>query len=334
MSWKERRLISILGAILGVLVIALLIVLGIRFRKNRDVPDASSSSAVTAGESQSGWNDLSYSNGSTTLAFHKGEDGNWFWVHDDGFPLDDGTVTTILDTLETMAPQQTLTAPESLETYGLTEPRATITATAAEGTVISMAFGNTTTDGNSYYALLNGDLTTVYIYPGTLMELMSVPVYDMCLLPELPQLTEDRLQKITIQGAPPEDGSDPLRLSLTSYQSEGITTWRAEGANVTDAPRVRGLMEDLAALKIEKCVDYRPSNEALSICGFDAPAATLWTNYTTATDLEGHLKMTVGGLTLDGAARYVRLNDEKTIYRVPTDLLDPLMVIALSGLEG
>ena len=44
--------------------------------------------------------------------------------------------------------------------------------------------------------------------------------------------------------------------------------------------------------------------------------------------------MTVGGLTLDGAARYVRLNDEKTIYRVPTDLLDPLMVIALSGLEG
>ena len=46
MSWKERRLISILGAILGVLVIALLIVLGIRFRKNRDVPDASSSSAV------------------------------------------------------------------------------------------------------------------------------------------------------------------------------------------------------------------------------------------------------------------------------------------------
>ena len=48
MSWKERRLISILGAILGVLVIALLIVLGIRFRKNRDIADASSSSAVTA----------------------------------------------------------------------------------------------------------------------------------------------------------------------------------------------------------------------------------------------------------------------------------------------
>ena len=41
-----------------------------------------------------------------------------------------------------------------------------------------------------------------------------------------------------------------------------------------------------------------------------------------------------GGLTMDGEGRYVRLNGETTIFRVAKDLLDPLMVIALSGMEG
>ena len=48
MTYRERRLVTFLSSILGLLVIALLIVLAIRYRENRAQPDPSSSAAVSA----------------------------------------------------------------------------------------------------------------------------------------------------------------------------------------------------------------------------------------------------------------------------------------------
>ena len=328
MTWKERRLITILSAILGVLVIALLIVLGMRYRESRDEkPDASGSALTAAEEGESIYTSLTYSNGSTTLAFHMDENGTWLWSHDETFPLDPSRINEILNVLFTLSPQQTLETVESLESCGLTEPQCTLTAARSDGTETTIAFGNATTEGTSFYALMNGAESPVYIFDGALMELMKMPIYEMCDLPEIPDLSAGRIQKITIQGAPVEEG-EPLRVS---FVSDGAA-WDCDGTDVTGCGRLEGLLEDLAVLKIEQCVDYRPSSEALAICGFDAPAATLWANYTTETDLTENIQLTVGALTLDGAARYVRLNGETTIYRVSTELLDPLMVIALSGL--
>ena len=39
MTYRERRLVTFLSSILGLLVIALLIVLAIRYRENRAQPD-------------------------------------------------------------------------------------------------------------------------------------------------------------------------------------------------------------------------------------------------------------------------------------------------------
>ena len=44
--------------------------------------------------------------------------------------------------------------------------------------------------------------------------------------------------------------------------------------------------------------------------------------------------MVIGGLTLDGQGRYVRIGDDPSIYSVPVELLDSILVIALSGFEG
>ena len=188
--------------------------------------------------------------------------------------------------------------------------------------------------------LRDGDTSRMYIYDDTLVGLMSTPVYDMCALPRFPDLTVDRLQRITIQGASTPEGTEQLRITMdASRDADGNTAWSCDGKDVTAASRLKPLLDDLAVLEAEKCADYHPSAKALSLCGFDDPLATLWCNYTTTTDLTGHFQMTVGALTLDGQARYVRFNgdgfeDGNIIYRVSTDLLDPLMVIALSGLEG
>ena len=83
MTWKERRTITILSSILLVLVIALLIVLGIRYRQSRETPvdstEASGDALLTTADE---YTSLSYYNGSATLSFSLDETGTWLWIDD------------------------------------------------------------------------------------------------------------------------------------------------------------------------------------------------------------------------------------------------------------
>ena len=193
MTWRERRLITVLSIILAILSAAVLIVLGIRYREARARAEAAAVDpaamvAVAAEETGSQYVALEYFNGSTTLAFDLTEGGQWVWRYDHDFPLDTATVTAMLDTITTLTPQQTLTEHEELENYGLDNPDEYLTVTTTEQSYIHLLFGKPTTDGESRYCLLNGDDSTVYIFDGKLAKLMETPIYDMCILPELPKI--------------------------------------------------------------------------------------------------------------------------------------------------
>ena len=336
MTWKERQIITILSAILAVLSIVLLIVLGIRYQASRadsGEPGQAEGTLITA---EHEYTALSYCNGSATLSFSLDEAGNWIWSDDPDFPLDDTTVTDIIGELSTLKPQQTITNGDTLESYGLDSPTATLTATTARGAVLTLAFGKATTDGDSYYMLMNGDEATVYIVADTLYRRMQTAIYDMMVLPELPDLTEGNILSIIIEGSTGQEGTAGLSTVLTAQHTEGSedTTWRCNGANVTDDETVQALLDDLAVLSIDQCVDYRPSDEALSICGFDSPAATLTVEYTAGTDTSQTLTLYIGVSAAGGDGRYVRLKDDATIYLLPTASLDPLMRISVNGLEA
>ena len=95
---------------------------------------------------------------------------------------------------------------------------------------------------------------------------------------------------------------------------------------------LRALLEDLAALKVAECVDFRPSDDAVTFCGFQDPV-TLTVNYKTATGIEGIFEMNVGTQNMDGTGRYVRFGDEPAIYLMELELLDPMMRLAYQGME-
>lgn len=329
MSYREKRLITLLGGILGILFLAVLLLLGIRYRQNRPEPIAAASSGEVA-EIQTGYTELTYYTEEATLSFRLDEAGQWLWAHDEGFPLSQHFITDLLDTLDTMTPQQTLTEMD-VDSCGLTDPWAGLTVSRGDGTETTLYFGNATTDGTSYYARFD-DSETIYIYADTLVRCIETPIYDLYDLPVLPELTADRLRRITVQGALSAEGQE----RITIDQTDGA--WIYGGRDVTDNSRLTDLLSDIAALQIEQCVDYRPSAKALTICGFDDPAATLWVKYAAEAE-EATFQITVGTLTLDGAARYVRLagdglDGEVTIFRINTEQLDALALIALSGLEG
>lgn len=335
MSWKERRLITILSTILLILVIALVLVLALRYRENRTEPDTDQTPVIGTVTDQTAFCSLSYDNGSATLSFERDESGVWRWTADRDLPLDDSVIQDILSLLTVWNPQQTLTDSAALEASGLSEPSGSLTAAAEDGTYTTLLFGKATSDGTSRYVRLNGDESTAYIVDDGLFTLMQTPVYDMCRLPDLPVLEESRIQGITVTGPAQEDGAVLTTTLLPQHPDDSASTsWRADGANVTDDPLVQSLLEDLAALAFSKCVDYAPSDEAASVCGLDAPAAVLRVDYVTESGAEQTLELTVGGRVPDKSGRFVRLADSDAIYLLTTDLLDPLMRIAASGLDG
>lgn len=336
MTWQERRVVTLLGSILALLTAALLIVLGLRYREKlalREQQTADDPILDEVGE-ESRYTALTYFNGSTTLSFSR-ESGSWLWSDDTDFPLDETTVLAILEELDAWAPQQTLTDADALEKAGLSQPTASLTATTVSGTVATLLFGRTTDDGAGYYVRLNGDENTVYIISDALRKLMEIPIYDMCVVPALPALTEESITALLLVGPRESEDTTPSQITPISVQhdAEGHAVWRSGGTDLTDSARFQELLSDLARLSFARCVSYRPSEEAVSICGFDAPDAMLSVTYTDENGSDAHLSLTFGNRVEDGSGRYVRQNEDPTIYLMETELLDPLMSLATTGLS-
>ena len=353
MTWKERRTVTMLLTIMAILAAALLIVLGMRYREGRqaalaeaDPQSQGDGFSLTDPDACAG---LTYYNGSFTLSFSLNEDGEWIWADDPDYPLDDRTVRRIVETMSNLKFQQVLPATEGLEAYGLTTPSATVTATAGDGSAQTLVFGKTTTDGDSYYMMMNGDESTVYILSDDLVKEMQLPIYEMCVLPDLPDLSELNLRAITIQGPVPqpetpasaeEGGEDePLprpTVSLTARRSSGDdqpALWFDGSDNVTAGALFQDLLQDLRTMTLTRCVDYHPSDEAAEICGFDSPDAILKVEYASG-GMDQTFTMNVGARMPDQSGRYVQLGEDSTIYAVPTESLDALMTISVAGTRG
>lgn len=339
MSNQQKRTFRILLTVAIVLAVALAAVLIYKSRSAKAQEEAEAQAQADAVITQDQeYTDLSYYNGSATLSFTLDEEGSWVWADDPTFPLNQTTVTAIVDLLTSLTPQQTITDGDTLEAYGLDNPSATVTASGADGVSLSLSLGKTTTDGQSYYMMMNGDESTVYIISGTLYNYLSTPIYDMCLLPEIPDLSQENLSSITVLGA--------VSTTLTASQEEAETsggeeshdadadaaevtvTWTDnQGGDVTENEQVDALLTELYTFSLTKCADWRPSDEAVSICGFDAPAAVAEITTTTST-----LTITVGSATLDGTGYYVRVNDDTTIYQADTASVDTLLAVAAGGI--
>ena len=338
MNRSQKKTLFLLAAVVVLLVAALLVIRAVKQSAQEAAAEEAAAQeetgAVTAADAA--YTALSYDNGSTTLSFRLDEAGNWIWADDPEFPLDDSTVQGILALLTDLRPQQTITEGDTLEAYGLDQPFATLTATRPDGGALTVALGNTTTDGDSYYMLLDGQESPVYIISDSLYSYMSETIYDMCRLPELPALAEERIQTITVKGAVstllrPEDReteTDP------DTGEETVTvTWSTGGEDVTGNADTASLLAEVEALRFTKCVDYKPSDEAASICGFDAPRAELSVYYETETGTEGSLKLTFGGASLDEDGCYVRMEGDPTIYQMDAAAVDTILAVAESGLS-
>ena len=319
---QKKTLVLLLGILVGLGILLAVVSAVKRSSAQREAEEAAAQDAASViTETEAAYSSLTYDNGNATLSF----------------PLDDSTIQSILTLLTNLKPQQTITEGDTLEAYGLDQPFATLTAAKPDGGTLTISLGNTTTDGNSYYMLMNEQESPVYIISNSLYTEMSKTIYDMCDLPELPQLTEENLQSVTVEGAA-STLLRPIDKETSTDEETGeetvTVTWAASGEDVTGNADTASLLAELGALTFTKCVDYKPTDEAAALCGFDAPQATVTILYLNDTGTEGTLTLTFGSENLDQTGYYVRMEGDSTIYQMDTASVDTILSVAENGLTA
>ena len=341
MNRQQQKLLR--GLVIAAVVLLAVLVAVLLFKRHsaeKQAEEEAAQEAASAITEDHGYTSLTYTNSTATLSFTQDEDGSWIWADDPEFPLDDSTITYIIQILQSLKPQQTITDGDTLEAYGLDQPSATLTATDAEtGETLKLTFGKATTDGTSYYMLMNDAESPVYIVSDTLYNYLSTPIYDMCVLPELPVLTEETLNSLTIQGAVETTLTAAHNESTSTDKTDGedgeetsSVTWTSGETDVTDNETLQSLLDELSTLSFTKCADYKPSDEAVELCGFGSPTAVLTASYVTDSGTEGTLTLTLGTKNVDGDSYYARMDDDTTIYLLSASAVSALVTAASSGL--
>lgn len=341
MNRQQQKLLR--GLVIAAVVLLAVLAAVLLFKRHsaeKQAEEEAAQEAASAITEDHGYTSLTYTNSTATLSFTQDEDGSWIWADDPEFPLDDSTITYIIQILQSLKPQQTITDGDTLEAYGLDQPSATLTATDAEtGETLKLTFGKATTDGASYYMLMNDAESPVYIVSDTLYNYLSTPIYDMCVLPELPVLTEETLNSLTIQGAVETTLTAAHNESTSTDETDGeygeetsSVTWTSGETDVTDNETLQSLLDELSTLSFTKCADYKPSDEAVELCGFGSPTAVLTASYVTDSGTEGTLTLTLGTKNVDGDSYYARMDDDTTIYLLSASAVSALVTAASSGL--
>ena len=330
MNRQQQKLLR--GLVIAAVVLLAVLAAVLLFKRHsaeKQAEEEAAQEAASAITEDHGYTSLTYTNSTATLSFTLDEDGSWIWADDPEFPLDDSTITYIIQILQSLKPQQTITDGDTLEAYGLDQPSATLTATDAE---------------TSYYMLMNDAESPVYIVSDTLYDYLSTPIYDMCVLPELPVLTEETLNSLTIQGAVETtltaahnesvgtDDADDTDEETTDGEETSSVTWTSGETDVTDNETLQSLLDELSTLSFTKCADYKPSDEAVELCGFGSPTAVLTASYVTDSGTEGTLTLTLGTKNVDGDSYYARMDDDTTIYLISASAVSALVTAASSGL--
>ena len=185
--------------------------------------------------------------------------------------------------------------------------------------------------------LMTGQESPVYIISNSLYTEMTKTIYDMCDLPELPDLTEENIQSVTIEGAA-STLLRPINRETSTDEETGeetvSITWAAGGEDVTGNADTASLLAELGALTLTKCVDYKPTDEAAELCGFDDPLATVTGLYLDETGQEQTRVLTFGSENLDQTGYYVQLGEDSTIYQMDTSSVDTILSVAESGLTA
>ena len=268
----KHGLIRVFQNLLLVLLAAVLLFFIFRSWKNSRVSAENEESGVAVTEDLSAVTSVSCNNGTETLTFSLGEDGQWHWI-DDTFPLNSEAVADLVYTLSSFVPTVTVASGETVDlgSYELDSPAYEVSYTTAGGETTALQFGKAADNGGSYVKYAD-DATTVYLAGATLTKTVTQGLYDYCTLPSFPVLTSETLQFVTFSSA-------KNSTTYAAKEQKGETRWFLGGRDVTQDAAFTAALDEIRSLSFASCLVWNPVQDSLAICGLEEPHAQITLEY-------------------------------------------------------
>lgn len=243
---------------------------------------------------------ITYCGGTDTLSFQKDDEGKWYSLDDEAFPLNSETVENIVSIYSNLVAERKLTDGDEISAYGLDAPTYYVTMTDADGNKTTVNIGNAAED--NYYAMVEGEDVVYTITSNDITDLQT-SLEDMALLDTFPSIGSGNIvsEKIQIGG--------------------GTTTY--EASNDGDAEAIATVVGGLSVISLDTPVDYHVS-EAAKYGLDEATRTTVTAIYTDDDEKEQTAILYIGNE--DGSGnRYVQLDGSKIVYTVTTEICNNIL---------
>lgn len=333
---KNSRTLLILGA---VLVLCIGAYIGVSVYNANEAQKAAGASAAAPIYGERGEPvGISYESGDKALSFSL-ENGTWYVADNKDFPLNQTSLTNIVSALTGLVPVRTIDIASPLSTYGLAQPKYTLSASDEAGNVFKLLIGDQNS-GNYYVMTEGGD--KIYTISSTLAGALKTDLMSMIVLDTLPALSEATIDVISLAAGP-----SSLTLDKHKNKDETYTWFIVNGTTYTAAdefvPReplalspekyAANAVSGLSKAQFSSCVVFRPTTEEIKAFGLDAPLLTVTVDYTTTTgagtleqaSTKGTVNLIIGAALADGSGYYARIPGSLQINVLPYDAVTPLI---------
>ena len=278
--------------ILLVLLLAVLVVL----TKKNSTADADSSSSDSGADaekvvdfSKDDVTALSFRINGETVSFTKtaGDDDTDIWTYDqeDGFPLDEGKITSVLSSLSSMTAERVIEGDEidSMADFGLETPSQEVIVTAGdEKTTIHVGDKNSS---SRYYIYLNDDTSKVYLVSTSLGTMFPSDMMEWATTESMPSVTAENITKLQVEGENGYTLTKEVSAADSALQTDEWQVVDADGAaHGGDADSIGTMTSAVASLSFGDLVTYNASD--LSQYGLDQPKTTIRVHYTEEQEVE------------------------------------------------
>ncbi|MGI5824642.1 MAG: DUF4340 domain-containing protein [Bacillota bacterium] len=273
---------------------------------------------------------ISYNNGSESLSFALDENNDWYYTENPNFPLQTSYIENLAETIRGLTALREISADQSdeLAAYGLDVPQATVTVSGNGKQTDNILIGNA--NKNGYYLKLS-DSNTIYLVDAQLIEAISLSLYDMAEIEDIPAFDTDKLTSIQINNTIIKVQTENADEKNENSVSQTENKWYCGETDVSDYSQISALTYNLPYLAFSGMAAWNPSSEQLYEFGFDNPIKAVF-NYTESDGAEKSYTLLIGSSAGD-SEYYTMLPGSSSIYRIGTTDISAIVSIAEKGLS-
>jgi len=326
---KKKSVVLLLLGVIAVLVAAYAIITSAQTEKSRKIKAGERASLVVTDLEPTV--KLSYFNPFAELSFEKNEDGEWYCLEHDNWPIKQNLISRITTLAENLSALRVLSEHGELSDYNLDDPTLGIKLTDANGVETELYIG---LNAGSYYLSRPGD-DNVYVISNDLAGHVAKDIYDLVVIDEMPAISTGDVNSIELRvldktyrverhkelyksgSLEPGDKEKTVEDGDNAY----ILRWRrfVDGKAVDDinADYADVAETDLTYVPFDGCVAYEATQADIAEYGLDDPFAVIVFTYAVSGGGEQTCKLEIGTMSEDGAKYHVMINDSGQI--VTTD---------------